>query len=84
MKAASGKLYEPFERRTEASPNGRLLRPDTDEGGEQRDLGSGGADGGKGWNQGESARPKHAPDTAPGARDTSGGADTASSNEEAE
>ena len=25
----TGKLYEPFERRTEASPNGRLLRPDT-------------------------------------------------------
>ena len=27
--AYTGKLYEPFERRTEASPNGRLLRPDT-------------------------------------------------------
>ena len=36
----------------------------------QRVLGSGGADGGKGWNQGESARPKHAPDTAPPARVT--------------
>ena len=52
--------------------------------GEQRNICSGGADGGKDWNQGESAKPKHAPDTGSGTHVTSGGADTASSHEETE
>ena len=47
---ATGKLYEPFVRRTEASPAGHLLRPDTAEVGEPTPgdpvEGSGGPDDG--------------------------------------
>ena len=69
--------FDPTERRTEASPKGRLLRPDSYEVGEQGNGCSGGADGAKDRARGESGKPKHAPDTGPGKRDTGGRPDTA-------
>lgn len=48
------KLHARFERRTEASPAGRLLRPDTCEPSEQSSGRSGGRWGGKGLDQGNS------------------------------
>ena len=74
---ATAPVFDPTERRTEASPEGRLLRPDSLEVGEQRDDCSGGADGAKDRARGESGKPKHAPDTGLGKRVTSGRPDTA-------
>ena len=56
---------------------GRLLRPDSCEVGEQRDGSPGGVDGAKDRARGESGKPKHAPGTGPGKRDTGGRLDTA-------
>ena len=52
-----------FERRTEASAQVRLLRPDTDEAAEQRGASLGGGGGGKGVNQGEHQPEPHGPGT---------------------
>ena len=76
------------ERRYSESMTNGLKRPDpghgTGEVGEQGNDRSCGADGGKGRNQGESARPRHAPDTGPGSHAAGGGAYAASSHEETE
>ena len=74
---ATAPAFDPTERRTEASPKGRLLRPDSCEVGEQRDGSPGGVDGAKDRARGESGKPKHAPGTGPGKRDTGGRLDTA-------
>ena len=54
-----------------------ILTTDSCEVGEQRDARPGGADGAKDRAQGESEKPKHAPDTGPGKRVTGGRSDTA-------
>ena len=62
---------------TEASPAGRLLRPDSGEAGEQGSASNCGVGGAKAHDQREFARPKHGPDAESGNRDTGGRADTA-------
>jgi hypothetical protein len=57
-----------IERRTEASAQARLLRPDIDEPDEQRRAIFGGAWGEKGAGQGEHRSTQHQPDTARGNR----------------
>ncbi len=62
---------------------GRLLRPDTVEAGEQGGESLCGPLGGKGLDQGESAKRQHAPYAEPGKRDPGCRAGAASCNEEA-
>ena len=53
VKAAYGKPYVQFERRTVVSAQVRLLRPDTDEAAERERESAGGGSGGKDPDQGE-------------------------------
>ena len=76
-KRPTGRLYGPFERRTEASLAGRLLRTDRDEAGEQAAGWRSGVGGADAPGQREFGKPEHGPNAESEGRVLGGGPDQA-------